>query len=77
MRIFEAFGLGSCWEQLSIVTGVIQVLFDLYILKDFVGMSRIVRSHSTVKFGLPIYKQGLDQQRFCKLKTHPCSQNFV
>lgn len=35
MRIFEAFGLGICWEQLLIVTGVIQVLFDLYILKKF------------------------------------------
>lgn len=49
MRIFEAFGLGICWEQLLIVTGVIQVLFDLYILKDFVGMSRIqVTFHSEV-----------------------------
>lgn len=45
MRIFEAFGLGICW----LVTGVIQVLFDLYILKDFVGMSRIqVTFHSEV-----------------------------
>ena len=24
MRIFEAFGLGICWEQLLIVTGVIR-----------------------------------------------------